>query len=124
MFYCEKCKLLNNDATCNNCGKSHLPTAQPNDICFVTQLYIMYATMYEEALKAKNIPVFSVPCGFSLNTRASEDRNIYVPYEFYDNAIEIYEDIFSYDDESNDPENSNQTDCADDEININEIDDN
>lgn len=124
MFYCEKCKLLNSDTICENCGKSHLPTAQPNDVCFVVQLWLTYASMYEEALKEQNIPVFSVPCGFSLRTRASDDRNIYVPYEFYDRAVEIYEDIFFRDDESDDPENSEQADYADAETKSDECDDN
>ena len=105
MFYCEKCKLLNNDTTCENCGKSHLPTAQPDDICFVVELYFVSASMYEDALKAKNIPVFSIPCGFSLRMYSSDERKIYVPYEFYDEAVETYEDIFPSDDESEESEN-------------------
>lgn len=113
MFYCEKCKLLNNDTICGNCGKSHLPTVQPNDICFVVRLWLTYASMYEEALKEQKIPVFSVPCGFSVRTRASDDRNIYVPYEFYDKAVDIYENIFFADEESDDSENSEQADYAD-----------
>ncbi len=109
MYYCERCKLLNKDAICEKCGKSHLPQVQPDDICFVVKLWLNYAEMYEEALKSKNIPVFLVPCGFSVRMRSSDDRNIYVPYEFYNEAIDVYKCIFSRkDDEPDENENSEQ----------------
>lgn len=109
MYYCERCKLLNGYTICEKCGKSHLPPVQPDDICFVVKLWLNYAEMYEAALKAKNIPVFLVPCGFSFRMRSSDDRNIYVPYEFYNEAIDVYEGIFSRkNDESDETENSEQ----------------
>lgn len=109
MYYCERCKLLNKDAICEKCGKSHLPQVQPDDICFVVKLWLNYAEMYEEALKSKNIPVFLVPCGFSVRMRSSDERNIYVPYEFYNEAIDVYKCIFSRkNDETDETENSEQ----------------
>lgn len=116
MHYCERCKLLNKDAICEKCGKSHLPQVQPDDICFVVKLWLNYAEMYEEALKSKNIPVFLVPCGFSVRMRSSDDRNIYVPYEFYNEAIDVYKCIFSRkNDESDETENSEQDGAFDGE---------
>lgn len=94
MFYCEKCKLISQDPVCENCGKSPLPPATPDDICFVTAQSHEISTMYEEALKAQNIPVFSVPTGFSMRTRASAGRKIYVPYQFLDEAIDVFDAIF------------------------------
>lgn len=115
MYYCGRCKLLNKYTVCEKCGKSQLPQVQPDDICFVIKLWMNYAEMYEEALKAKNIPVFLVPCGFSFRMRSSDERNIYVPYEFYSEAIDVYEGIFfrKNDDGADETENSEQ-DGADD----------
>lgn len=94
MYYCEKCKLLNDDIKCKECEKTPLPPVQANDICFVVQLCYMRATMFKEALKSRNIPVFSVPFGFSLRMKSSDDRNIYVPYEFFNEATDIYDRLF------------------------------
>ena len=109
MYYCKKCKLLNKETTCKKCGKFPLPQAQSDDVCFFVKLYYMHATMLEEALKTRSIPVFSVPCGFSLRLRSSDDRNVYVPYEFFNEANEVYKAIFFRTTESDGEEKSANT---------------
>ena len=113
MYYCKKCKLLNEDMTCKKCGKSQLPLPQPDDICFFVTLYYTHATMFEEALKSRNIPVFSVPHGFSFRMRSSDDRSIYVPYEFFFEANEVYKSIFFRSDEADSADEAEESDTTD-----------
>lgn len=110
MFYCEKCKSINPDPVCEECGKSPLPPATPNDICFVTEQSHEISTMYAEALKARDVPVFSVPSGFSMRTRASAGNKIYVPYQFLDEAIDVFDAIFTPPEEPEEAEESNSPD--------------
>lgn len=114
-YYCEKCKTLSKEPNCDKCGCS-INEAKPDDICYVSTLAHFYATMYKEALKNQNIPFFSLPTGFSFDTKASSGEKIFVPFEFYKNAIEIYYDIFIPDDDADNEEDagdtmSNEKDC-------------
>ena len=67
-------------------------TGERHMFCRSTVLYAR--DMFKEALKSRNIPVFSIPFGFSLRMKSSDDRNIYVPYEFFNEATDIYDRLF------------------------------
>lgn len=94
VYYCEKCKMLSHESVCDYCGKKKLSPVKDDDICFVTELSNFYATMFEEALKSIDVPVFSLPSGFSLINRANSHRKIYVPYNCTNKASDTYRILF------------------------------
>lgn len=100
VYYCEKCKTVANENVCENCGRKMLSPVKDDDICFVTELSNFYATMFEEALKSKSVPVFSVPSGFSLINRANSHRKIYVPYNCTNKASDTYRILFGNSEET------------------------
>ena len=100
IYYCENCKMLSHESVCDYCGKKKLSPVKDDDICFVTELSNFYATMFEEALKSKSVPVFSLPSGFSLINRANSHRKIYVPYNCTNKASDTYRILFGNSEET------------------------
>lgn len=100
VYYCEKCKTLSHESVCDYCGRKKLSPVKDDDICFVTELSNFYATMFEEALKSIDVPVFSLPSGFSLINRANSHRKIYVPYNCTNKASDTYRILFGNSEET------------------------
>ncbi len=100
VYYCEKCKMLSHESVCDYCGRKKLSPVKDDDICFVTELSNFYATMFEEALKSIDVPVFSLPSGFSLINRANSHRKIYVPYNCTNKASDTYRILFGNSEET------------------------
>lgn len=100
IYYCEKCKMLSHESVCDYCGRKKLSPVKDDDICFVTELSNFYATMFEEALKSIDVPVFSLPSGFSLINRANSHRKIYVPYNCTNKASDTYRILFGNSEET------------------------
>jgi len=98
MYYCEKCKTLSEQPVCDNCGRG-ISEAKPNDICYFVTMDHFNASMFKEALEYKKIDFFSLPTGFSHNTRASSEEEIFVPFKFYDAADEVLRAVFTPTDE-------------------------
>ena len=100
VYYCEKCKMLSHESVCDYCGRKKLSPVKDDDICFVTELSNFYATMFEGALKSIDVPVFSLPSGFSLINRANSHRKIYVPYNCTNKASDTYRILFGNSEET------------------------
>ena len=100
IYYCENCKMLSHESVCDYCGRKKLSLVKDDDICFVTELSNFYATMFEEALKSIDVPVFSLPSGFSLINRANSHRKIYVPYNWTNKASDTYRILFGNSEET------------------------
>ena len=81
MYYCEKCKNVNEKKNCVYCGKRKLREVNDDDLCFFVELGNFHATMFLEALSSQRIDAFSIPSGFSLTTRANSSQKIYIPYK-------------------------------------------
>lgn len=92
--------MLSHESVCDYCGKKKLSPVKDDDICFVTELSNFYATMFEEALKSIDVPVFSLPSGFSLINRANSHRKIYVPYNCTNKASDTYRILFGNSEET------------------------
>ncbi len=100
IYYCENCKMLSHESVCDYCGRKKLSPVKDDDICFVTELSNFYATMFEEALKSIDVPVFFLPSGFSLINRANSHRKIYVPYNCTNKASDTYRILFGNSEET------------------------
>lgn len=100
IYYCENCKMLSHESVCDYCGRKKLSPVKDDDICFVTELSNFYATMFEEELKSIDVPVFSLPSGFSLINRANSHRKIYVPYNCTNKASDTYRILFGNSEET------------------------
>lgn len=92
--------MLSHESVCDYCGRKTLSPVKDDDICFVTELSNFYATMFEEALKSIDVPVFSLPSGFSLINRANSHRKIYVPYNCTNKASDTYRILFGNSEET------------------------
>lgn len=90
MYFCEKCHLLMQDNVCGNCGKKKLREAQYEDYCFFIKLSADCARYFEESLKLQNIPVALLGVGLDLRTRTSDYFNIFIPYDYFAKANEVY----------------------------------
>ena len=94
MFFCERCNMLMQDTRCTMCGKKKLREVRDDDFCFFVALEADTARYFEENLKLQNIPVASLGVGLDLRTRTSGLFKIYIPYNCFDTATEIYNFLF------------------------------
>ena len=94
MYFCERCHMLVKGNCCAVCGNKNLREVQGDDFCFFVALDADKARLFEENLKLQNIPVASLGVGMDLRTRASGTFKIYVPYNFFDGATELYNLLF------------------------------
>ncbi|MBO5328568.1 MAG: hypothetical protein J6B04_05280 [Clostridia bacterium] len=98
MFYCDKCKTLCEDNICNNCGAS-LRVADKGDFCFFTECDNYFGEILKDAFDKNKIPSSFLPYGSGVSTNFAcklENYRVYVPYEFYNAAVDVYN--FFYDD--------------------------
>ena len=94
MYYCEKCKNVNENNNCVYCGKRKLREVNDDDLCFFVELGNFHATMFLEALSSQRIDAFSIPSGFSLTTRANSSQKIYIPYKSLAAAHDVYVSMY------------------------------
>ena len=90
MYFCEKCNLIMQGNICENCGKKKLREVQGDDFCYYISLPSDHAKYFEENLKLQNIPVALLGEGLDLRTRTSSIYNIFIPYDCFEKATEIY----------------------------------
>ena len=104
MLFCEKCNLATSENCCPVCGNKKLRTVQDEDFCFFVNLDEFYFTMLEKVLKDEAVDVVGVPyythgVTYATAGRAS-GRKVYIRYKDIEQATEIYETLFSSDDEN------------------------
>ena len=56
LLYCRKCKRLYSGDICTECSKSDGRTPEPDDLCFLIDLYELQANILDDALRQKCIP--------------------------------------------------------------------
>lgn len=98
MNYCEKCKIVTNLDVCTNCGNNSLRLVERGDFCFVAELDLLYAKMLQSSLEQQSIPCVLEPIGsvaIALYAISAQKAKIYVPYEYYETAVEIKEAYYS-----------------------------
>lgn len=93
MYYCKNCKTLSKEPKCDKCGRSIIG-AKPDDVCFAFKLARFRASMYKKALQNQEVPFLSLPLGASDHNRARAIEEIFVPYEWFEKATEVYSEVF------------------------------
>ncbi len=94
MFFCEKCNLANKETVCYNCGRKKLREVKPDDFCHFANLDAFKTNMLELNFKEKGIPMAKLGYGYNYSTKISSNYKIYVPYNFLNQAEEMYNLLF------------------------------
>lgn len=63
MFYCEKCRMLNEQKPCQSCNGKRLRMPKNNDYCLLIEIDYVYGKMLGDLLKGENIAYVDVPSG-------------------------------------------------------------
>ena len=56
LLYCRKCKRLYSGDICTECGKNSGRTPEPDDLCFLIDLYELQANILDDAFRQRDIP--------------------------------------------------------------------
>ena len=98
-FYCENCSILFIGDRCPACRRKSTRSAEPDDICFLTEKEQIWAGMLAEVLTQNNIPFIQknvMGAGMALRVGPMFERvRFYVYYRHLDKAKEIVEELFS-----------------------------
>lgn len=100
MNFCTRCNLATQSYTCPKCGAQNLRQAQEGDFCFVAELDLLYAKMLQNTLQQQSVPCVLQPMGstaIALYSISAQKARIYVPYEYYDIAMELKDTYYSID---------------------------
>lgn len=101
MLYCEKCRKLTNEpaARCPACKSKKLREPQPGDAVFLAEKEPIWAGALAELLDKNGIPYLREGAlGDGMDTFIGyglEIYSFYVPYQEYDRAVQLCEDIFT-----------------------------
>ena len=101
MLYCEKCRRLQDGgaARCSECKQKKLREPQPDDVVYLIAKEHLWAGMLADLLKNNGIPFLKEGLlGEGLNTYIGyglESYSIFVPYQMYDKAKRLCDDIFT-----------------------------
>lgn len=98
MFYCEDCKLANNENKCFNCSKKNLPEIKSNNAVYLTSKDAIWSATLEDILDRNEIPfIKNGTQGAGITSEigfGGEYYHFYVPYGAYEEAKEIVDSIF------------------------------
>lgn len=95
LYYCENCRILNEQDYCQSCGKENLRNPNKNDFCFLVEVDSMFGEILKGVFKEENIPCVGIPSGNgvrSLFALKLENLKLFVPYEFFDRAKEYLDE--------------------------------
>ena len=94
LYFCSNCNELTEETVCPKCGKK---TRKPNsdDLCYVTEFTELTRSMFVDALKGSGISCLAVPV-FEGNNYMNKPSSykVYVRYDDYNKAVEIFDDIW------------------------------
>lgn len=94
LFFCKDCNELTEEKVCPKCGKK---TRKPkdDDLCYVTDFDEMTRSMFVDALKGSGISCLAVPVFEGSNYMNKPSRfKVYVRYDDYNKAVEIFDSIW------------------------------
>ncbi len=105
-MYCEKCKRLLISDVCADCGKKHVREVREDDPCLLTEMKRLWVDMLCDVLSQHDIPHLAKSRQGAWLTATfgsfHEDVLLYVPYRCFEAAQELYDELFSVEDASDD----------------------
>ena len=106
-MYCEKCSRIIDSDRCPVCKSRRVREPGPKDICFLTEKDYVSSGILEDILKQNDIPYLKkdvMGAGMAIKVGPMLDRSrFYVPFEQYENARAVTEELFAaVDDEASD----------------------
>lgn len=94
MNYCESCKCLCQSGVCPECGNDQLRQAENDDWCFFLECNSTFGKMLNEIFENESIPCSMIPCGNGARSALGlnlENLQLFVPYQFYDRAVDLHD---------------------------------
>ena len=94
MNYCESCKCLCQSGICPECGNDQLRQAENDDWCFFLECNSTFGKMLNEIFENESIPCSMIPCGNGTRSALGlnlENLQLFVPYQFYDRAVDLHD---------------------------------
>ena len=97
MYYCEHCYGVFQQNQCPVCGRKKLKSAEPGDMCYLTEQKQVWAGMLQDLLRQNNIfyiaqPVLGAAMAFSVG-QGLERYRIFVPFQDLAAAKEIMKEV-------------------------------
>lgn len=98
MLYCEYCKMTYENGRCPSCGNKRGREAQPDDICFLTEVEQLWSEMLCDVLDSKSIPhICKNLRGAAITVRIGsvyERVEVFVKYKDLEAAKQVVEELF------------------------------
>ena len=98
-MYCEKCSRIIEDLRCPHCGGRRVREPAPKDPCFLTEQDYISSGILEDVLAQNGIPFLKkgvMGAGMAVKVGPMLERNrFYVPFEQYENAVSVADELFS-----------------------------
>ena len=106
-MYCEKCKRIIEGERCPACGSKKVRNPESGDLCFVTEQDYVSSGILEDILQQNGVPFLKkdvMGAGMAIKVGPFLERSrFYVPYERYQEAETIAEDLLSVSEEEAEP---------------------
>ena len=93
MYFCENCNALNKTGKCSLCGKELRPVRK-DDYCYFVTLPAHSFEIFKSNLEENGIPVACLGSGLNFAWRTSSEFKVFIPFEFIEQAKELYESVF------------------------------
>ncbi len=107
-MYCERCNSIFEGKRCPVCGSKRVREPIAEDLCLVTEKESLWSGTLEDVFKQNNIPYITksvLGAGITSSIGIMHERiRFYVPYEFYESASDLVEELFAPADEEDIPE--------------------
>jgi len=109
MKYCENCKRLTSfENKCMRCGEKNVREPQENDSVYFSTLQYPYAGMLEDVLTQHDVPHHKqgkLGAGMvaRTGTLGTEQFDFFVPFGKFDEAKELYEELFAVEEKDDYP---------------------
>lgn len=87
-FYCENCYRVSESDICAYCGVSARP-AKDGDMCLLVELSTALTESLQHIFQNNGVVCFAFPSKF-MSSRDATAYRIYVPFEFWQQAVELY----------------------------------
>ena len=99
LMYCSECQhVFDEEGRCPFCGSKRIREPRPEDICFLTDVQPIPATMLQDVLKQNQIPALTgstVGAGMAMKAGAVFERiKFFVRYEHLEKAKELVSELF------------------------------
>ena len=118
-MYCEKCCRIIEEKRCPFCNSRRVRVPEPTDLCFLTEQGYVSTGILEDVLKQNQIHYLTKGAlGAGLAIRVGpvlEWTRFYVPYEQWEEARTIVDDLFAPVEESPDEDADESADESTDE---------